>query len=346
MNGVVGRVVYTDPQVADSDLDLRQDGDELVKIDIGTKNVLRTAFKPLYDKGFRYIYRPFTGLPNRRDTDGDGVVDSPAGVIPGQEAAKGRTERCGSRWTNPLDWDSQGTGLGDSIANCAVTSQTSATDVANRQMNVPIRVRDIDTIRMNLFIKDYSAKWACRPNPSLILVRLTQCAVGNDRDWSSTAGPTDSKATFVFNFRAGRLEYYINETCWENDGGPFGAYSPTCYPPLDQKWLDTKGFDLEKPDAANWIMVYDGADTFSLCYQAKLAGAPLSLGPSINGSVELQFDANEVAVRRNQYPRFEAYQDGLARPLARLDQTKSGLYGLWDSVSEQTFGSFQRPSAC
>lgn len=347
VNGAVGRVIYSKSGEPDSDGDLRIDGDELVRIGLDSNAVLAKAFKPLYDKGFRNVYRPFTGLPNRRDTDGDGLPDAGPGAIPIAVAKVGRTEPCNDQWTNPLDWDSQGTGLGDSVANCTLTSQKSGTNVSNRKMVAPIRVRNLDTVHVNLFIKDYTAKWACRPMPSVILLRLSQCALGNDRDWSATAGPTDSKATVVLNFRAGQLEFYVNETCWENDGNPFGATAPTCYTPEDQTLLDTKGFDLSKPGTPNWLKFYDGDDTLSLCYGARLAGAPLGIGPAINGAVELQFGGTvDLAVQRNQYPRFEAYQAGRAQELLLLNQSKSGLYGLWDSISEQNHGAFQRDKAC
>ncbi len=141
-----------------------------------------------------------------------------------------------------------------------------------RQMTSAIRVRNIDTVQVDLFIKDRVAKWACRPRPSVLLARLMQCALGNDRDWTVNAPPQDSKVTLVFNFRAGRLDYYMNETCCENDGGGlFGPFAPDCYNSFSQTAVDTKGFPLDKPSTPNWITYYDRTDTLSLCYRAKLA---------------------------------------------------------------------------
>jgi hypothetical protein len=338
--GAGGRILFTRPDVADSDLDQRNDGAEVTRHELLPNTTLGQAFKVFYDKGFRYYFRPITGLPTEKDTDGDGTDDFGSGPLPTVTRIAGHlaTERCGSQWTDPLNWDTNSTGLGDTLQN-----------VVFRTQQIPIKVRNLDTVKANLFIKDQTAKWACRPVPSILSIFM-QCALGNNRDWDRTAGPAESKVSLKFDFRAGILEFSVNETCWRSSGsGPFGQpLADECVSPLAQTWLDTKGFTLANPGTDNFIKFYDSVDTFSLCYQAKLAGVPLGVGPSINGELELQFQPSgvNIAVSRNQYPRLEVYLEGRDRELVRLDQSASGLYGLWDSVSWQSYRSIAKKSPC
>lgn len=59
LSDVIGRIEYTNADTPDSDGDGdgRGDGAELTRVDVAVDPTLNSAFKPLVDKGFRYIYR-------------------------------------------------------------------------------------------------------------------------------------------------------------------------------------------------------------------------------------------------------------------------------------------------